>query len=139
MPIPKKKKPLKIGKEMYDYPTDEAVLASKWLIDIYVALGRPPDPFTKTGEKLTNIIIAVWEDLYPIDSKIWHEERKEYQKNEMSISSQVSKHTGRSLASFPYPIYKMMKVVFPHFKIAERKNCIKMVKKWPMFRMANKI
>lgn len=84
-------------------------------------------------------MISAWQDLYPIESKLWLEDRREYQETEKPISEQVSKRTGRSLASFPYPLFKMMKTMFPDFKPAERKNCIKMVKKWPMFRMANVI
>ena len=130
---------IKIGDEVYSEVPKEAVLASKWLIDAHKALGRPPTPFTKSGEKMMNMIIAVWEDLYPIERKIWLDDRREHLLAEKSISQQVRQHTGRSLASYPYPIYKMMKVVFPDFKAGERKNCIKLVKKWPMFRMVNKI
>jgi len=130
---------IKVGKDTYDVISPEAVLASRWLIDAWDKLGRPKTPFTQSGQKLMDIIIAVWEDLYPIESKIWHNERRDHLKNEMTITQQVYGHTGRSLASYPMPIFKMMRVVFPDFKPAERKNCMSMVKKWPMFKMVNKV
>lgn len=132
-------KSIKLNGETYDPVAKEAVVASKMLIDAYQRLGSPQTPFTRAGQKMMNIIIAVWEDLYPIESKIWNAEREEHLKSEMSIRNQVLKHTGRSLASYPFPIFKMMKVVFPDFNPAERKNCMSIVKKWPMFRMVNKV
>jgi hypothetical protein len=65
--------------------------------------------------------------------------RAEYQKEELPISTQVARKTGRSLASYPLPIYNIMKKVFPGFDAAKRNNAIKMVKKWPIFRMANRV
>ena len=130
---------IKIGDEIYSEVAREAVIASKGITDAHKALGKPTTPFTDSGQKLMNMIIAVWEDLYPIERKVWFQERGDHLSSEKSITQQVSQKTGRSLASYPYPIYKMMKVVFPEFKAGERKNCIKLVKKWPMFRMVNKI
>jgi len=118
---------------------DIAIHSSRWLIEIYQRLGRPQNPFTETGKKMMDVIITAWFNLYPIESRIWLDERRNYQNTEKSITEQVHTHTGRSLASYPMPIFKMMKIVFPDFKPAERKNCIKMVKRWPIFRMANKV
>lgn len=115
-----------------------AVIASKLIADTYIRLGRPPTPFSESGQKFMNFLIAVWEKLYPVDAQIWHDKRKEYQNAELSISEQVSKRTGRSLASYPLPLYQMMKKTFVGFDAAERKNCMKMVKLWPMFKFANK-
>lgn len=130
---------LKIGDEEYEEIPQEANAAARIIADMYIKLGRPQDPFTESGAKMMDIMIAVWEDLYPIDAKLWFEERKEYKNNEMSMTEQVRKHTGRSLASYPLPIYNMMKKVFRGFDPAERKNCMKMVKKWPMFQYANRV
>lgn len=132
-------KSIKVGEEVYDTVPTEAVMASRMLIDTWERLGKPKTPFTQSGQKMMDVIIAVWEDLYPLERKVWLDERREYQNTELSITSQVQGHTGRSLASYPYPIYKMMKVVFRDFQPAERKNCLGMVKRWPMFRMANKV
>lgn len=115
-----------------------AVAASKMLTDFYLKNGSPETPFSKHGKLVMNAIIAVWEECYPLDAKTWYDQRKEYQKNEMSITEQLSKHTGRSLASYPLPIYQMMKACFKGFDPAERKNCLKMIKEWPQFRFANK-
>ena len=123
----------------YDIIPSPAVVASRVIADMWVNLGQPQTPFTNSGKKMMDIIIAVWEDLYPLDYKTWKDSRSEYQKSEMTISEQISKGTGRSLASYPLPIYNLMKKVFRGFDATERKNCIKMVKQWPMFRMANKV
>lgn len=126
-------------KEEYEIIPPDAVAASRIIVDIWKQLGKPDSPLTPTGEKLMKIIISVWEDLYPEQRILWYAERTEYQKGEKSIKEQVRGQTGRSLASYPLPIYSMMKKVFPNFDAGERKNCIKMVKKYPMFRYANKI
>ena len=125
--------------EEYDIIPSEATIASRVIADMWIKLGKPQTPFTNSGKKMMDIIIAVWEDLYPLQSKVWWDERKNYQSSEMTVSEQVSKGTGRSLASYPLPIYNLMKKVFRGFDTAERKNCIKMVRLWPQFRMANKI
>jgi len=123
----------------YEAVPPQAVASSKIIVDMWERLGKPTSPFTPAGEKLMNIIIATWEDGYPKQRREWLEERSDYQKAELSISEQVSKRTGRSLASYPLVVYSMMKKVFVGFDPAERKNCIKMVKKWPMFRLANRV
>ena len=137
--LKKAPKEIKINGETYGQVSPEAIEASRLLMDVYIKLGRPKDPFTQAGGKLMNVIIAIWEDLYPIDSQIWHNERRDHLMAELSTIDQVHKHTGRSLASYPFPIFQMMKVVFKDFKPAERKNCMKMVRKWPMFKMCNRI
>ena len=123
----------------YEVIPPQAVASVKILMKMWEKLGRPKTPFTPSGAKLMNIIIAVWEDGYPREAREWTAARKEYQKEELPISTQVSKKTGRSLASYPLPIYNIMGKLFIGFKPAERKNCMKMVKKWPMFRLANKV
>jgi hypothetical protein len=136
----KRKTPtVKVGNETFSEIPKEAVLVSKWLTNVWIDLGRPKTPFTESGQKLMDVIIAAWEDLYPIQVEDWKKSRSDYQLNELSISEQVHRKTGRTLASFPLPIFQMMKRIFPDFKIGERKNTISLAKRWPMFRMANKI
>lgn len=129
---------VKLGGDVYDEVPQAANIAAKAIADMWVRLGRPQTPFTPSGEKMMDIMIAVWEDLYPLQAKMWYEDRKDYKLNELSTREQVRKHTGRSLASYPLPVYNMMKKVFRGFDPAERKNCMKIVKKWPMFLMANR-
>jgi len=117
----------------------KSVAASKWLVDYWQKLGRPETPFTDSGKKMMDIIIVVWEDLYPKDTKEWWAARADYQKNEKTITEQVHQRTGRSLASFPMPIFMMMKKIFPKFNVADREVCKKLIRRWPMFRMANKV
>jgi hypothetical protein len=114
-----------------------ALITSKWLVEAWEQLGKPDNPFTESGAKMMAVIIAVWEELYPDESKQWYEDRKTYRKHELSITEQVHKHTGRSLASYPFPIFQVMKTIFPTFKAAQRENCLKMVRKFPMFQMCN--
>lgn len=134
-----KKRIIKIGDEEYEEVPQLASAASTIISDMYLKLGKPKDPFSRSGEKLMDIIISVWHDLYPQDAREWFAMRSEYQNAEMSITEQVHQRTGRSLASYPYPIYQIMKRVFPEFDSAKRENCMKMVQKWPMFRFANKV
>jgi hypothetical protein len=126
-----------ILKEFREVPK-EATVASRWLTSVWNELGKPPTPFSEAGQKLMKVIIAVWQDLYPLDARVWFAERSEYQKAELSITQQVHGHTGRSLASYPYPIYQMMKKLFPDFNRGERKNVLRLIKIFPMFRFANK-
>jgi len=134
-------KDLKVDEVMEEYyiVPPQAVTSAKVLVDMWERLGRPANPFTDAGAKLMNIIIAVWEDGYPAHVREWLKDRKDYQNNEMRITDQVQQHTGRSLASYPLPVFNMMKQLFPDFNPAERKNCMKMVRKWPIFRMANRV
>ena len=135
----KKIKDPNINLDDYEEIPQQAVVSTQILVDMWNKLGRPETPFTENGAKLMNIIISIWEDGYPMQARMWYEERKQYQLNELSISQQVIRKTGRSLASYPLPIYNMMKKCFHGFDPAERDNAIKLVKKWPQFRMANKI
>jgi hypothetical protein len=123
----------------YQVVAKEATLASRWLTSVWNELGKPPTPFSEAGEKLMKVIIAVWQDLYPLEARLWFAERSEYQKAELSITEQVHQRTGRSLASYPYPIWRMMKKLFPGFKAGERKNTMKLIKMFPIFKMANKV
>ena len=125
--------------DQYEVIPPQAVASVQILMKMWDQLGRPKTPFTKPGTKLMNIIIAVWEDGYPKEAREWRADRKEYQKAEKPISEQVRKKTGRSLASYPLPIYNIMKKLFAGFDPAERKNCKKMMKKWDMCRVAIKV
>ena len=82
-------RPIKINNEEFVELPKEAVLASKWIVDIWVKLGKPQTPFTTSGSKLMNVIIAVWQDLYPLQVKEWTEERATYKKEELLITEQV--------------------------------------------------
>ena len=132
-------KSAKFKDEEYETVPQAAIVASKWLTDVWKQLGKPETPFTQSGQKMMKVIISVWEDLFPLQMKMWYADRAEHLKNELSVNEQVHQHTGRSLASYPYPIFQMMKTIFKNFHPAERSNCMKMVKIWPMFRMVNKI
>lgn len=129
----------KIDFSQYEEVPDLAVKASRVVADMWITLGRPQTPFSVSGKKMMDIIIAVWEDCYPLERKMWMEERANYKASEKTISEQVHGNTGRSLASYPYPIFMMMKKVFKNFKPGDRKTCLKLIKEWPMFQMAVKI
>lgn len=129
----------KTMKDDFEVVPDDAVSASKILQEMFEKLGKPDTPFSGSGARMVEIIIAVWEDLYPLQSNMWLDERKDYRDNELTLTEQVQGHTGRSLASFPLPIYNMFRKIFPKTNLGDRETAIKMVKKWPMFRMTNKI
>ena len=126
-------------KDDYYIISKESNAVSKVLSDFYIKLGRPSTPLSESGTKLMNILIATWKDLMPKEAMEWKKQRENYKKAELSPKEQVRKHTGRSLASYPMYIYRLMKKLFPEFDATERKNCMKMVKKWPLFQMANKV
>jgi hypothetical protein len=132
-------KVIKLGDEEFEEIPRRAYVASDALVKAWERLGKPKNPFTRAGKELVDAIIKVWKESYPKEANEWYAMRTEYQRAELPISTQVKRKTGRSLASYPYPIYTMMRKLFPNFKPAERKNAIKMVKRWPMFRMANKV
>lgn len=132
-------KAIKIGEDEYEVIPGQAVAASKMLADAWEKAGKPDDPFSTQGKQIIMVIIAIWRDLYPGDAYEWFEMRKEHLNEEMSIREQVSKQTGRSLASIPLPVYRMMRKVFPEFKLNTREESIKFVKEFPIFRMVNTI
>jgi hypothetical protein len=136
---PIKKTSVKIGSDIYEEIPPQSILASRWLVEIWERLGKPATPLTESGEKLMKVIIAVWEDLYPREAHDWYEERKEYRLHEMSTKEQVLKQTGRSLASFPLPVFRMMHKLFPTFSLGKRNTVIKLVAKFPMFQMCKKV
>ena len=128
-----------INLDEYEEVPPISVKASEMLANTFVDLGRPDDPLSKAGGKMMDVVISVWEDLYPKDRDTWLAQRREYKEHEMGVREQVHKHTGRSLASYPYPVYQMMKKVFPTFDPTTRDNAKKMVKKWPIFQFANRL
>lgn len=130
---------IKIGEDEYEPIPEQQYAASQMLAGIWAGMGRPETPLSVAGERVMAAIISVWEELYPEQVGPWLQDRQDYQLNEMTTKEQVRKHTGRSLASFPFPIYAMMQKIFPNFKATHRENCMKLVAKFPMFRMANKV
>ena len=131
----------KVDSVLKDYVEVPKLLvgASKWAVDAWERLGRPQSPFTENGVKLMEVIIAMWEELDPQEAKRWYADRAEYQKEELDVSTQVQKHTGGSLASFPYMIFGMMKKFWPDVKVTGpngRATCKKLCRRFPMFRMS---
>ena len=101
--------------------------------------GRPKSVFSDGGQKLMDTIISSWKDIYPKESRDWLRAREEYQSTELSIKDQIKTHSGRSLASIPLYIHKMMKAFFKDDTNLDRDYYIRLVKLYPIFRMANKI
>lgn len=125
----------KLSQEEYEVIYPQSVAASKVLADMYVRLGKPEDPFSKAGEQMMRFIIAVWEDLYPQEVKYHKMRIKQYREDEKTVQEQVKEKTGRSLASVPTHIYRMMKKIFPNFKMNSRDDFIKLTNKYPMFKV----
>lgn len=127
---------IQIGKDVYEEIPSAAVAASRIVADSHNLLGKPEDPLSKAGEKMMNIIVAVYEDLYPKEAMKWHIKMKEYKNEELSTHDQIKGQTGGSLASVPYPVYQMMKKVFPKYKLSARQDWIKFLERYPMFAMS---
>ena len=127
-----------VFKEEYEEVPQTAVLSSKWLVEAWERLGKPETPLTPSGQKMMAVIITTWEELYPEEAKEWHKSRDVYKRNELPISEQVHKRTGRSLASYPFFIFQVMRRVFPKFKPGDRDSCMKLIRVFPMFRFANR-
>lgn len=108
------------------------------IVDKWKSLGKPTDLFTPSGNQMMHFIIHTWATMYPDDAADWTRHRTEHLNSEMSITEQVHQHTGRSLASFPPYIYKIMKRIFTDNKW-NRETFIKMVKLYPIFRFANHV
>lgn len=126
--------------QQYEEINMNAYGASAFLTMSWERLGKPADPIsTENGRKLMEIIIHVWAKELTREYVEWKEIRDEYQKHELSIKEQVKEGTGRSLASYPMFVYQIMKKLFPTFDPIERKNCIKLVKLFPIFRFVNKV
>jgi hypothetical protein len=129
---------VKMDGEEYYVPTRQGYAISHVISSLWDQLGKPDTPFSESGEKLMDLIIATWEDTFPKQHKQWIEERKLMHSSELSNREKIKKHTGRNLAAYPYYVYKMIKLVFPNFNFMERENQLKLVKKWPVFRMVEK-
>ena len=128
-----------IGGDIYDVIPREIEAGTRAILYAYNKVGKPTDPLSIAGKKVVAVMVAVWQDLYPTQSRDWFRVREEYKLNEMSIKEQSKKHTGRSLASLPKPIYKMFQVLFPEFPLNSRDNFIKLCKAFPIFQFVNKI
>lgn len=131
-------KTIEVDGEQYDIPTKQATAMTNAIGLTWAEVGKPDTPLSDAGEKVMRVIISTWEDTFPLEAKAWYEERKNYKQDELDIKTQVKRKTGRSLASYPFYIYKVMRQVFPNFRLGDRKNVLKLVKRYPMFLMANK-
>lgn len=132
-------KVIKVGDEEYEEIPKLAVAASQMLVETWEKLGEPDDPFSAQGRKVVEFIIKIWQELYPDEAYDWFEARKEHLNAEMTTWEQVTKGTGRSLASIPLPVYRMMRKIFPDFKLNTTEEAYKLVREFPIFKMVNKI
>ena len=132
-------KNISIKGQDYEILPDTVNEALMSLMLAWERLGQPKTVFSESGNKLMQVIIATWRDLYPKESQDWLKLRAEYQFSEKTIKEQVKAHSGRSLASIPLYIHKIMKEVFKEDKVTDREYYKKLVKKFPIFQMANKV
>lgn len=112
--------------------------ATEMIASLWDKLGRPKDPLSKTGRKLVEFIFDCYKELFPYEYAQWVENLKLHKKEEWSITEQVRKHTGRSLLSYPYWVFMILKKVFPTFDFVKRENALKIAKIFPQFKIANK-
>ena len=128
-------KTLVMDKEEYEVIDSPTVAASRALSEFYVRLGSPDDPFSTAGEQMMRLIIAAWQDLYPEQATMHNARIKDYQELEKTMHEQIKSGSGRNLASVPTPVYRMMRKIFPDFKMNNRDDFIKLVNKYPIFKL----
>ena len=126
-------------KDEYEVYDPVVVGLSGVITEAWIKLGKPRNVFSENGARLMDFIIDSWKEMYPNEYREFLKNREEYQHSEMSIKDQVKKGTGRSLATYPPFVYRVMKRIFTDNEFNKRPVVIKLVKKWPMFRMANKV
>ena len=129
---------IEIDGEQYYIPGKTAIDAANLLTYAWDEAGKPDTLFSDGGDKIMTVLVSMWQDLYPEESKQWMEDRKEYQDNELESSEQIRKETGRSLASVPMFFHTTLKALFKDEEM-DREYYKKLVKKYPMFRMTNKV
>lgn len=112
--------------------------ATQMIVELWDKVGRPTDPLSSSGKKVVHFVFECYKELFPSEFKQWLDERKEYQVHEKSIPEQVRNHTGRSLLSYPYWVFMVLRNVFPHFDFVKRENALKIAACFPQFQIANK-
>lgn len=112
--------------------------ATAMIVELWVRSGCPSSPLSSSGRKLVDFVFSCYKELFPEDYSSWLKTMKEYKANELSVHEQVHKRTGRSLLSYPYWVFAVLKVVFPGFDFVKRENALKIAKLFPQFRIANK-
>lgn len=126
---------IKLDDGVYEIVPPQAVVGSKLIAETHERLGRPDTPLSDAGEKMMNVIISYWQDVYPNHYADWTQNKKDYKSVEMSPQEQARKGTGRSLASVPMIVYRLMKKVFPNYKLHNREDWNKFIRKYPIFKM----
>jgi hypothetical protein len=125
--------------EDYDIIPPHLSTLTSFIVEVWQRLGKPTDPLSEAGQKLVNFVFDSYEELYPQEYKAWRESIKEYQLAEKTLTEQVRKHTGRSLISYPYWVFMILKKLFPNFDFVKRENALKIAKTFKQFQVANKV
>lgn len=127
-----------MGKEEYEVASSKHQTVINGLTFLWEKLGKPTSVFNG-GEKLMDGIIAAWSFLEPQESLVWAQQRDNHLEAEMTIKEQVKGHTGRNLISYPELVYKFMGLFFTDDKLISKDFIFKFLKKYPMFRLVNKV
>jgi len=126
----------KLNSYEFEIPTNQAIAISGILAKSWSAFGKPDTVRSEGGKKLMTVIIAAWEDSFPVECEEWRIERNEELLNERSVSASI-KAGGHNVAAYPYWLYKMMTWGFPNERWAKRETVEFLVKNFPVFRTSN--
>lgn len=113
-------------------------LAVDYLIKIWESVGRPTEPFSKSGLRVVEAIIEVWKVILPEEYVEWKKIRDDYQRSEKDIHTQVREGTGRISVSMPRLFVTLIHKMFPDYKM-DKSFFVKLAKHFEIFRFANKI
>lgn len=112
--------------------------AIDYLVGIWEGVGKPTEPFSKSGLKVLAAMIEAWKVLMPEEYLGWKQVRDEYQSSELDVHDQVKKKTGRIVVSMPRLFITLFHKLFPGYD-TDRKFFIKLGRHFPIFRFARKI
>lgn len=112
--------------------------AVDYLVKIWEGVGRPTEPFSKSGLKVVEAIIEAWKIIKPDEYMDWKRIRDEYQSSEMDVHDQVKQKTGRIAVSMPRLFITLFHKMFPGYN-TDRTFFLKLGKHYPIFRFAQKL
>ncbi|MCK9355138.1 MAG: hypothetical protein M0P59_13420 [Gallionella sp.] len=123
----------------YDVPNDEELITIQFLDKLASRLGNPTDISTESGLKLMDAIIGAWQKHFAQEAADWTHDRKLDLANEKTLHELAStKSFGYNPASYPHYLFKLIKVMFPHLKLQNKKVYMKLLRIYPnLFKTSN--
>ena len=120
----------------FETPTKQAVIISNILSKAWSAFGQPTTVMSESGKKLMTVVIAAWEDSYPVEANTWKNQRSEELLNERTIKESI-KAGGHNSAAYPCWVFQMRTAAFPQECFAKKETKNYLIKNFPVFRTSN--